>query len=82
MTAPLVACPRANTSSDCASERIENSTSAATPARSEKNHWSLGVLTSDEKLARQSANLVPNFRTQNGGIPVTFFTTDEAVESE
>lgn len=46
-------------------------------ARAQKNQWSLGVLTSDEKLARQSADLVPNFRTQNGGIPVTFFTSDK-----
>jgi putative N6-adenine-specific DNA methylase len=51
-------------------------------ARAQKNHWSLGVLTSDEKLARQSANLVPDFRTQNGGIPVTFFTSGKAVEEE
>lgn len=49
-------------------------------ARSQKNRWSLGVLTSDEKLARQSANLVPNFRTQNGGIPVTFFKSDNPAE--
>lgn len=51
-------------------------------ARAQKNQWSLGVLTSDEKLARQSANLVPNFRTQNGGIPVTFFTSGRPVEAE
>ncbi|MBA3644851.1 MAG: class I SAM-dependent RNA methyltransferase [Gemmatimonadaceae bacterium] len=50
-------------------------------ARAQKNNWSLGVLTSDDKLARQSANLVPNFRTQNGGIPVTFFTSDQAAEN-
>lgn len=50
-------------------------------ARAQKNHWLLGVLTSDEKLARQSANLVPSFRTQNGGIPVTFFTTDSTAEN-
>ena len=50
-------------------------------ARAEKNHWSLGVLTSDEKLARQSAHLAPAFRTQNGGIPVTFFTSETATEN-
>lgn len=51
-------------------------------ARAEKHGWSLGVLTSDEKLARQSAWLVPSFRTQNGGIPVTFFTSSEEKEIE
>jgi putative N6-adenine-specific DNA methylase len=43
--------------------------------RAEKNGWLLGVLTSDEKLARQSAQLSPSFRTMNGGIPVTFFSS-------
>ena len=51
-------------------------------SRAEKNGWSLGVLTSDEKLARQSAHLIPNFRAQNGGIPVTFFTSGNAAENE
>jgi putative N6-adenine-specific DNA methylase len=51
-------------------------------ARAEKNDWSLGVLTSDEKLARQSAHLHPAFRTQNGGIPVTFFSRDGAAASK
>ena len=46
-------------------------------ARAEKNKWLLGVLTSDEKLARQSARLSPSFRTMNGGIPVTFFSSAE-----
>ncbi|MDQ6717271.1 MAG: class I SAM-dependent RNA methyltransferase [Gemmatimonadota bacterium] len=49
-------------------------------ARAEKNHWSLGVLTADDKLARQSANLASRFRTQNGGIPVTFFASECATE--
>lgn len=49
-------------------------------ARAEKHNWSLGVLTSDEKLARQSARLSPAFRTQNGGIPVTFFKSGAAME--
>lgn len=44
-------------------------------ARAEKNGWLLGVLTSDEKLARQSAQLSPWFRTMNGGIPVAFFSS-------
>ena len=51
-------------------------------ARAEKNGWSLGVLTSDEKLARQSARLKPVFRTQNGGIPVTFFSGGGGMETE
>lgn len=51
-------------------------------ARAEKNGWSLGVLTADEKLARQSAKLIPGFRTQNGGIPVTFFTSVGTTEEE
>lgn len=51
-------------------------------ARAQKYQWSLGLLTSDEKLARQSANLAPNFRTQNGGIPVTFFTSGIPAEKE
>ena len=38
--------------------------------------WSLGILTSDDKLARQSgAPLQSAFKTRNGGIPVTFLTT-------
>lgn len=49
-------------------------------ARAENHGWSLGVLTADEKLARQSANLSPIFRTQNGGIPVTFFSSENAAE--
>jgi putative N6-adenine-specific DNA methylase len=51
-------------------------------ARAEKNRWSLGVLTSDEKLARQSAGLSPAFKTQNGGIPVTFFSSGKETETE
>lgn len=50
-------------------------------ARSKNNRWSLGVLTADAKLARQSASLRPAFTTQNGGIPVTFFSGGET-ESE
>ena len=49
-------------------------------ARAAKNSWHLGILTSDEKLARQSAHLEPQFRTQNGGIPVTFFASGERTE--
>ena len=44
-------------------------------ARAEKNRWTLGVLTSDEKLARQSAALKAVFRTHNGGIPVAYFSS-------
>lgn len=50
-------------------------------ARAANNGWSLGVLTADEMLARQSARLIPSFRTHNGGIPVTFFTSETAEES-
>jgi putative N6-adenine-specific DNA methylase len=51
-------------------------------ARAEKNRWSLGILTSDEKLAKQSKQLKPVFKTQNGGIPVTFFSGGNGAESE
>jgi putative N6-adenine-specific DNA methylase len=44
--------------------------------------WSLGILTSDDKLARQSgATLLPAFKTRNGGIPVTLFTTRHGSEA-
>jgi putative N6-adenine-specific DNA methylase len=42
-------------------------------ARAQNNGWSLGVLTAEAKLARQSGSLKPAFTTHNGGIPVTFF---------
>jgi putative N6-adenine-specific DNA methylase len=51
-------------------------------ARAENNGWSLGVLTADAKLARQSAALEAAFNTQNGGIPVTFFSGEGTTESE
>lgn len=38
--------------------------------------WKLGILTSDQKLVRAAGiRAEPVFRTQNGGIPVTFFVT-------
>ncbi len=52
-------------------------------SRVRERGWSLGILTSDEKLARQSgAELKPAFRTSNGGIPVSFFTTRSSGESD
>lgn len=51
-------------------------------ARAEKNGWGLGILTADAKLARQSASMKGAFNTQNGGIPVTFFTSKGNPESE
>ena len=38
--------------------------------------WKLGILTSDQKLVRAAGiRAEPVFRTQNGGIPVTFFVS-------
>ncbi len=51
-------------------------------SRVRKQGWSLGILTSDDKLARQSGVALKSaFRTSNGGIRVSFLTTRSGEES-
>jgi len=55
---------------------LRNLYATLTSKLAKHDKWSLGILTSDDKLARQTAaKLQPAFKTRNGGIPVTFFTT-------
>lgn len=48
-----------------------------------EHHWSLGILTPDQKLVRSSGvNAGARFRARNGGIPVTFFVTGDSADSD